>query len=258
MIIDTHLHLDSPEFKGEEDNILSRGKEAGVFQFINAATNIESSRTGISLVSSYSTVYTAVGVHPHEAFEVDENILKELKDISCNPKVIAIGETGLDYHYQFALPEIQRSAFRHQIQLARELSLPLIIHCRDAFGDLIKILVEEKGREAGGVIHCFTGNWDEAERLINMGFYIGITGIITFNNAAPLAKVVKRVPMERLLVETDAPYLAPFPHRGKRNEPSLLIHIVEKVAKLKEVSLSEISQTTTQNAATLFKLTHPQ
>lgn len=253
-MIDSHLHLDSSDFNADREDVLERARKSGVTKFINAGTSISSSLAGITLSSVHPGIHPAVGVHPHEAYQLDASAIEALHQLALSPGVIAIGETGLDYHYNFSLPEIQRTAFRHHIRLAREVKLPLIIHCRDAFGELIHILREEKGNEAGGVIHCFTGNCDEAERVIEMGFYIGITGIVTFKTATTIIEVAKRLPLDHLLIETDAPYLAPHPHRGKRNEPSLLIHIAEQIAKIKETTIDNIIKTTTCNTEKLFHL----
>lgn len=253
-MIDSHLHLDSSDFNADREDVLERARKSGVKKFINAGTTIPSSEAGITLSCVHPDIYPAVGIHPHEAYQLDAIAMESLHKLALSPGVIAIGETGLDYHYNFSLPEIQRTAFRHHIRLAREVKLPLIIHCRDAFGDLIHILREEKGNKAGGVVHCFTGNCDEAERVIEMGFYIGITGIVTFKAATTIIEVVKRLPLDRLLIETDAPYLAPHPHRGKRNEPSLLIHIAEQIAEIKNMPLEDIINATTCNTKTIFHL----
>lgn len=254
MLIDSHLHLDSPEFNEDRSAVLERAKQAGILKVISAGTNLASSESVLTLAAVHPEIYPAVGIHPHEAFQVNEKVLTALHELAKAPQAIAIGEIGLDYYYNFSVPEIQRTVFRRQIRLAKECNLPLIIHCREAFGDLINILHEEEAGKRGGVIHCFTGNWDSAERLLDMGFYIGITGIVTFKNITNIPEVVKRLPLEKMLVETDAPYLAPYPHRGKRNEPSFLIHTVESIAKIKGVPIDEIIKTTTHNTERLFKL----
>jgi len=208
----------------------------------------------IRLADDYPTVYAALGTHPHDAKYVNQNGLEELKALASHPKVVAIGETGLDYYYLHSPKEAQKEAFRAFIGIANELSVPLILHVRDAHKDALSILKKEGPPGKGGVAHCFSGSYEAAKELLDSGFYISFTGVITFPNANSLREVVQKVPVERMLIETDAPYLTPVPHRGKRNEPSYVKYVAEKVAEVKGLSLQDVGRITTLNAKRLFNL----
>ncbi len=253
-MIDSHAHLDSKEFDQDLNQILERCQEKNVRFVISCGTDLSSSQKNLDLSKQNPMIFAAIGVHPHETYLMDENTIEKLKELSKEMRVIAIGETGLDYYYNFSLPEVQRKAFRVHIRLARERGLPLVIHCRNSEEDLIKILKEEKASEVGGVIHCFSGRKETALACLEFGFYLGVSGMITFKNTKDLSALFSELPMERLLVETDSPYLAPHPYRGKRNEPSYVVHTALKLAELKNLTLEKVENQTTENVENLFQL----
>ncbi len=246
MLIDTHVHLDDPCYDKDRDAVIVRAKEEGVNYILVVASDLKSSKRCAELAAEFDSLYATVGIHPHEAKTVDKNTYPELKELTKSKRVVAIGEIGLDYHYNHSPKEVQREVFRDQIRLAKELKLPIIIHHREALPDTIEIVREEGIRE--GVFHCFSGSLEKAEEIISLGFYISVAGPVTFKNAKRLQGLVKELPLDRLLIETDGPYLSPHPFRGKRNEPAYLKYIAEKIAELKGLSLDEIARTTTENA----------
>ncbi|MFC2075252.1 TatD family hydrolase [Bdellovibrionota bacterium] len=252
MFIDTHTHLDDKAFKEDLEDVILRAKEAEVLNLITVSAAPGSIELTMELVSRFENVYGAVGLHPHDAKHFSPHIEAAIHLGSKVKKIVAIGEIGLDYHYNFSPPEIQREVFKTQLKIAKEDGLPVIIHDREATEDLLKILEEEKPHK--GVIHCFTGDKAAAEKYLELGFHISFTGIITFPKAGALREVVKMVPMTRILLETDCPYLAPIPNRGKRNEPSFVKYTAESLAKIKGISLDEVAKKTTQNAKSLFGL----
>ena len=252
MLIDTHIHLADGCYDKDRDVVIARAREEEVDYLIVVASDLESSKKCVKLTEEFKSLYAAVGVHPHEAKTVDENTYSKLKELVKSKRVVAIGEIGLDYHYNHSPREVQKEVFRNQIRLAKELRLPIIIHHREALSDAIKIVKEEKIRK--GVFHCFSGSLEEAKEVISLGFYISIAGPVTFKNAKRLQELVKELPLDKLLIETDGPYLSPHPFRGKRNEPAYLKYIAEKIAELKGLSLDEIARTTTENAKKLFRL----
>jgi TatD DNase family protein len=252
MLIDTHVHLDDPCYDKDRDAVIVRAKEEGVDYLIVVASDLKSSKRCIGLIEEFDSLYAAVGVHPHEAKTVDKDTYFELKELAKNKKVVAIGEIGLDYHYNHSPREVQKEVFRDQIRLAKKSTLPIIIHHREALSDTIEMVQEEGIRE--GVFHCFSGSLEEAEEVISLGFYVSIAGPVTFKNAKRLQELMKELPLDKLLIETDGPYLSPHPFRGKRNEPAYLKYIAEKIAELKGLSLDEIARTTTENAKKLFRL----
>ncbi|MGI6575858.1 MAG: TatD family hydrolase [bacterium] len=254
MLIDTHAHIQDREFAIDLDAVLLRAKEQGV-EYINAVgSNLASSRRAAELAARHLSVFAVVGIHPHDSKEADSDAFAAIRDLTANDRVVALGEMGLDYHYDFSPRKIQQRVFRYQIKLARELGLPIVVHDREAHGDTMAILREEKAAEVGGVLHCFSGSPEMAKECLAMGFYISIAGPITFSNVRRLAEVVKEVPLECLLVETDSPYLTPVPYRGKRNEPAYVRLVAEAIAKIKGVPLAEVEQQTTANAINLFRL----
>ncbi len=255
MLVDSHCHLDFPEFHGREPELLDAMKTNGVGAALIAGVTLERFPGVLALVERFPNLYAGVGVHPdteEEGAEADEDTLIRLAQ---HPKVVAIGETGLDYYRLEGDLEWQRERFRTHIRAARRCSKPLIIHTREAAADTLRILEEEGGGEAGGVFHCFTESRSVAEAALSLGFHISISGIVTFKNAIQIKEVASFVPLERLLVETDAPYLAPVPHRGKLNHPALVRHVAEEVAKLKGISLDALAQATTSNFCRLFGVT---
>ncbi len=251
LLTDSHCHLD--RLDEDLDVVLSRARDAGVGSFLCVSINMENVQDVIGIAHRYSRVFASVGVHPNE-HQGREPELDELLSLADDPEVIAIGETGLDYFHSKGDLGWQQERFRRHVSAAKIIGKPLIIHTRDAAEDTLGIMREERAAEAGGVMHCFTGNWGTAARALEMGFYISFSGIITFNSAAELREVAKRVPADRLLVETDSPYLAPVPFRGKPNQPAYVREVAERLAELRETSLEDIARTTTDNFRTLFQL----
>ncbi|MED5525387.1 MAG: YchF/TatD family DNA exonuclease [Pseudomonadota bacterium] len=257
MLVDSHCHLERLKLS-EDDTLaaaLDRAKGRGVDSFLCVCVTLENFPDMMAAIDGFDNVVVSCGVHPLDQKEAQD--LASLHDLSTNPKVVAIGETGLDYFYAPETAEVQQSSFRHHIQVARQRQLPLIIHTRDAKEDTLGILREEKAAEVGGVLHCFTEDLDMAQQAIELGFFISISGIVTFRNAEALRETVKALPLERLLVETDSPYLAPVPHRGKSNEPQYVRDVAEFVAELKGVSLEELAQITTDNFYRCFPKAKP-
>lgn len=252
MIIDTHAHLDDEQYEEDREIVINRAADEGVEMIINMGADIASSYKAVKLALSHDIIYAAVGIHPEEAegmLEKDKYILSEL--VSDNEKVLAIGEIGLDYHFRTDNKEIQKKVFIEQLDIARQMHVPVSIHARDAHGDLMQILKKE-GRGMRGVIHCYSGSVEMAKELFRMGWYIGADGPLTFKNSAKLPEVIKMMPLERLLIETDSPYLAPVPNRGKRNEPSFVRYVAQKAAEIRSMEYAQIAQITTNNARTLF------
>ena len=253
MLIDTHTHLDDARYDGDRDAMIDRARQAGVERFVTIGCDLATSRAAVALADQHQFVYASIGVHPHEVKHISEGWYDEFRRLARNNKVVAYGEIGLDYHYNHSSPKDQRERFREQIQLARELHLPIIIHTREAQDDTITILKEEKAAEVGGVFHCFSGDAWLAQDALEMGFYLSFSGILTFQNATMLRDIAKHTPLDRLLVETDCPYLTPVPHRGKRNEPAYVAHVAKQLAAIHpELSPEEIEQHTTENAKRLF------
>lgn len=252
LLVDSHCHLDFPDFSGREDELLAAMKANDVGWALIAGVTLERFPAVLALVNRFSNLYAAVGVHPDtegEAKEADEDTLIRL---AGHPKVVAIGETGLDYYRLEGDLEWQRERFRTHIRAARRCAKPLIIHTREAAADTLRILGEESAGEVGGVFHCFTETRAVAEAALDLGFHISFSGIVTFKNALQIKEVASFVPLDRLLVETDAPYLAPAPHRGKLNHPALVRHVAEEVAKLKGTNVDSLATTTTDNFFRLF------
>jgi TatD DNase family protein len=260
MLVDSHCHLDFPDFAGEVPAILARAKESGVDSFVSIGTKLSQFDGVRAVAEAYDNVWCSVGIHPHEAEkELLENAAP-LLERAQHPKVIGLGETGLDYFYEHSPRAQQAVNFRWHIAAARETGLPLIVHTRDADDDTIEILRDEMGKGSfTGLIHCFTGTRRLAEAAVDLGFYISASGIMTFKKSEELRAVLHDVPLDRLLVETDAPYLAPVPMRGKRNEPAFVAHTAKALAELKGVSPDELAKATTDNFFRLFaKAARPQ
>ena len=251
--IDSHLHLDMSAFDHDRDNVIARGLDAGVVQMITIGCGLASSLRAIELAHEYPFIFATVGVHPHDAASANAEELEGIEKLLSEPKVVGIGEVGLDYHYMNSPKEAQQEIFRYFIRLALQSGYPLIIHSRDAEEDTLRILEEERqNQQIKGVIHCFNGSQNFAEKCLEMGFYLSVPGIITFSKA--LKKIIKKVPLSKLLIETDAPYLAPKPHRGNRNEPAYVTETGHKLAKILDVSSSELFKETTNNTRHLFGL----
>ncbi|SFS87018.1 TatD family hydrolase [Marininema halotolerans] len=255
MLFDSHTHLNASQFVEDQVETIRRAKEEyKVTRILNIGCDRESIPTSIALAETYDFIYSSVGWHPVDAVEMTVEDLDWLEELCDHPKVVALGEMGLDYHWDTSPKGIQESVFRQQIRLARELKLPIIIHNREADEDVLRILREEKASEVGGVMHCFSGDWSLAEQCLDLGFYLGLGGPVTFKNAHDPKEVAKRVPLDRLLIETDAPYLAPHPHRGKRNETGYVSLVAEQIAILREISFADVAAQTFANACRLFQI----
>ncbi|NLO89815.1 MAG: TatD family hydrolase [Clostridia bacterium] len=253
-LFDTHAHLDLPEFEKDLNDVLQRCRENGVEYIVNVGIDRESSLRSIELSQKHSWIFASVGMHPHDAAKLDEETFGLFKKLAQNERVVAVGETGLDYYRNFSPREQQQEAFRMHIALAKELGLPIIIHDRDAHRDVLKIVREEGARDVGGIMHCFPGDWKMAKECFDLNFLIGIGGTVTFKKSVTLQEVVKRVPIDMIVLETDCPYLSPEPLRGKRNEPANVIYTAKFAAKLRGNDVEEFSYHTTLNAKRLFKI----
>lgn len=256
-LVDTHAHLDDRAFSADLEAVIQRAQAAGVTRIITVGTDVPSSRAAVSLAERYAMVYAAVGVHPHEAKTFTEGALKDLKALTAHPKVVAIGETGLDFYRNISPKEAQLRAFHAHLQLAQELGLPVIVHDREAHAETIRELTEAaKGNGLLGVLHCFSGDPAVAQAAVDLGFYISIAGPITYNKAGNLSAVARILPIDRLLLETDCPYLPPVPYRGRRNEPAYVTYVAQAVAQVRDLSLTQIAAATTENALRLFGRIH--
>jgi len=253
MLIDSHAHLEMDDFDADRDQVIKRAVQEGVARIVTIGTDLASSRKAIEIARKYGFIYATVGYHPHNADEADPRDLEKLRDLASEPKVVAWGEIGLDFFRRHSPPEKQVKAFERQLDIASEQRFPVIIHDRDAHTDLLRILKSRK-RQYRGVIHCFSGNYDLAMALIDLGFCISFPGTVTYKNAVDTQAVATRIPLERLLVETDCPYLTPVPFRGKRNEPLHVKHTAEKIAQLRQLDFEDLAQATSANTIRLFNL----
>lgn len=254
MLFDTHTHLDATQFDEDREEVIARAVEQGVTRMINIGFNRETIPTTMKLAESYDFIYAAVGWHPQDAITMQEGDLDWIAELCKHEKVVAIGEIGLDYYWDTSPKEVQHEVFRKQIGLARSLGMPICIHNRDAHEDVVKILREEKAHEVGGVMHSYSGSWEIAKMCLDMGFHLSFGGPITFKNAKQPKEVLAKTPLDRLLIETDSPYLTPHPFRGKRNESAHVRLVAEMAAELKGLSFEEIAQITTQNALERFDI----
>lgn len=252
--IDTHAHLNDSRFSQDQSDVIGRAVHAGVSTIINVGFDLESSRTAVELSQKYTSVYAAVGVHPHDAGQAGPGWVDKIRSMAAEKKVVAIGEIGLDYYYNYSSALAQKTVFREQIRLAKELGLPVIVHDRDAHEDVLTILRDEQAWDVGGVFHCFSGNISFARKCLDLGFYVSLAGPVTFKNAGDLKTVATEIPAERLLIETDSPYLAPVPYRGKRNEPAYVVAVADQVSKLRGENIRDFAAKTSENARTLFSL----
>ncbi|MEW4372768.1 TatD family hydrolase [Paenibacillus kandeliae] len=252
MLFDTHTHLDSKDFDEDRKEVIQNAYDSGVTRMVNVGFDRETIPTTMKLVEEYDFIYAAVGWHPVEAITMQPGDLEWIASLCSHEKVVAIGEIGLDYHWDKSPKDVQHRVLREQIGLAREINMPIVIHNRDAHEDIVRILREEKASEVGGIMHSFSGSWETAKMCLDMGFHLSFGGPITFKNAKQPKEVLKQVPMDRLLLETDSPYLTPHPYRGKRNNSGYVTLVAEAAAELKGVSLEEISEITTKNALALF------
>ncbi|MBU1365186.1 MAG: TatD family hydrolase [Gammaproteobacteria bacterium] len=252
MLVDSHCHLDFPDLAKRMPEVLQRMQENQVDLAVCIGVNLEDFPQVIALAEQHAQLYATVGVHP-EYTDVEEPDEDRLLALAAHPKVIAIGETGLDYYWQKDQPEWQRDRFRTHIRAAKRCGKPLVVHTRDSASDTLRVLKEEGADAVGGVMHCFTENWDIACRALDLGFYLSFSGIVTFKNATIVKEVAQKCPLDRLLVETDSPYLAPAPYRGKPNEPAYVKYVAEEVARLRGLTVDAVHEATTENFFSLFK-----
>ena len=254
MIFETHAHYDDERFEEDRDALITSMPGRGVGTIINVGASIESTKTTLALSEKYPFVYGAIGVHPNEVDELNEDGIAGRKENSVLPKIVAVGEIGLDYYWDEPGREVQKKWFLRQLELAWEVKLPVVIHSRDAAKDTLDIMKSFHAENLGGVIHCFSYTKEMAREYLNMGFYLGIGGVVTFKNAKKLKEVVEYMPMEQMVLETDCPYLSPVPNRGKRNSSLNLPYVVEEVARLKGISADEVIEITNRNAKTMYRL----
>ncbi len=254
MLIDSHAHLEMPDFKKDLEAVIQRAKDSGVEYLFTVGTEEKDWKKALEIAHSHPSVYAILGVHPHHAKEIDDRTYPLLTKLCRDGKVKAYGEIGLDFFRNLSPPDVQLKRFREQIGLAKELGLPIVVHDREAHRETLEILQSEKAEACGGIIHCFSGDYEMAEVCIDMGFYISIPGTITFKNAEGLREIVRKVPLESLLVETDAPFLTPEPFRGKRNEPGYVRYTAEKLAEIKKVPFDKVAEVTTGNALRVYRL----
>jgi TatD DNase family protein len=255
-VIDTHCHLADAKFKGEVEAAIERAHQAGVAQMVTvgAIGTIENDRLTVEIAERHKNVFAAVGVHPHDAKDCTAERIAALRELAASKKVVAIGESGLDFHYMHSPPEAQEASLRRHLELAADLELPIVIHCRDAEARMIEIVREVGMPRRGGVIHCFTGDTDAAREFVALGFHISFSGILTFKNSRTIRAAAPTIPDDRVMVETDAPYLAPEPYRGKRNEPAYVVRTLEVLAQLRNVGAAGMGAQVIANASQLFGL----
>ena len=252
MIFESHAHYDNEQFNKDREALFKQFREEGIQYIINIGSDLRSSRLSIEMAKRYPFIFAAVGVHPHDVKDMKEEELEYLLHMSAYEKVVAIGEIGLDYHYDYSPRSIQKLWFRHQLKLAKDLELPVIIHSREASQDTFDLIMEAKLGDRKGVIHCYSGSVEMALEYVKEGFYIGVGGVVTFNNAKKLKEVVEAIPLDSILIETDAPYLTPAPHRGKRNDSTYLKHVIDEIASIKGITPKEVEEATYENGKRLF------
>ncbi|MCH7518348.1 MAG: TatD family hydrolase [Candidatus Dadabacteria bacterium] len=251
MLIDSHAHLVSLENLPE---VLQRAQENNINKIVSISSDIPSTEATISLAEEYDYIFATTGVHPHSADQMSEEVLIGIDHFAENDKVVAIGETGLDYFYMNSEKEVQIDSFTEHIRLGKKHNLPIIIHVRNADQDMIEILTKESAADTPGVIHCFTGDYDTAKKYLDLGYYISFSGIVTYKRSEELREAAKKIPKDKILIETDSPYLAPVPHRGKPNEPSYVKHVAETISNVRGISFDEIAEITKANAEKLFRI----
>ncbi len=251
MFIDSHAHIQLSQFDRDRDAVLKHANEAAVSTILIIGFDVETSLGAIELADKHKNLYATVGMHPHDAKKLTPDVLKTFRELVNHPKVVALGEIGLDYYRNLSPPAVQKEAFEKQLDLAEEMEIPIIVHNRDAYMDILPIL-EARGEKIQGILHCFTGDVQLMHRSLEIGFHIGIGGIVTYPNAKDVQAVAKEIPLERLLIETDCPWLAPQFRRGKRNEPAYVRAVAKKIAELREIAIETIGEITTQNFNRLF------
>lgn len=254
LLFDTHVHLNARQFIDDRDEVIQRAVEAGVTRMTVVGFDDETIPLAIEIAETYDFIYAAVGWHPVDAIYYKEKHFDYLLKYAAHEKVVALGEMGLDYHWDTSPKDVQERVFREQIRLAKRVNMPIIIHNRDATDDVIRILQEENAEEIGGIMHCYSGTVEQMQPCLDMNFYISLAGPVTFKNAKEPKEVAKKVPLDRLLIETDAPYLAPHPYRGKRNEPAYVTKVAEEIAKLRNLSYEVICEITTKNALEIYRI----
>lgn len=254
MLFDTHVHVNARQFYEDRDEVIERAFQAGVTHMVVVGFDEETIKLAMEITEAYEPIYAAVGWHPVDAKDFSPEHLKKLEELSQHPKVVALGEMGLDYYWDTSPKDIQEKVFRQQIQLAKRVNKPIIIHNREATEDVIRILEEENAKEVGGIMHCYSGTVEQIQPCLDMNFYISLAGPVTFKNAKEPKEVAKRVPLDRLLIETDAPYLAPHPYRGKRNEPAYVAEVAKTIAELREMDYKDLCKVTTENACNIFRI----
>ncbi len=252
MFIDTHVHLNADQYEEDLQEVINRALEAKVEKMVVIGFDRKTIERTMELIGQYDFIYGVIGWHPVDAIDCTQEDLEWIEELAAHPKIVGIGETGLDYYWDKSPKDVQQVIFRKQIQLAQKINLPIIIHNRDATGDVVKILHEENAASVGGVMHCFSGSVETARECIAMNFMISLGGPVTFKNARSPKEVATEIPLEHLMIETDAPYLAPHPYRGKRNEPAFVPLVAEEIARLKGLTIEEIAQATTDNAKNFF------
>lgn len=254
MLIDTHVHLNADQYDDDLEEVIERAREAGVTHFVVIGFDNKTIDRTMSLIDTYDDVYGVIGWHPVDAIDCTDDDLKRIEELSKHPKIVGIGETGLDYHWDKSPKDVQKKIFKAQIELAKRVNLPIVIHNRDATGDVVDILESEGAAEVGGIMHAFSGSPEIADRVLKMNFMISLGGPVTFKNAKQPKEVAKYVPLDKLLVETDAPYLTPHPYRGKRNEPAYVKLVAEQIAELRKISYEEVAKATSENALKIYNI----
>ena len=251
-LLDTHAHLDFDDYNKDREEVINRARDIGVEKIVNIGADLEGSRRAVKLAEKYDDIYAVVGIHPHEADTVNEKSLNEIRNLASSSKVKAIGECGLDFYYDNSPRKIQKEAFEKQLNLALELELPVVIHSREAAAETLEILDKTADFAQKLIFHCYAYGPEEIEEIIKRDYYVAFGGLITFNSAQPIRDALKKMPLDRILLETDAPYLTPSPNRGKRNEPAYLEYIVKKAAKIKGVTAEKMGRITTENAERVY------
>ncbi|OVE34891.1 hydrolase TatD [Priestia aryabhattai] len=252
MLFDTHVHLNAEQYEDDLQEVINRALEKGVQNMVVVGFDEPTIKKAIQIAETYDFIYASVGWHPVDAIDMTDEHLAWIEELAQHPKVVALGEMGLDYHWDKSSKEVQKDVFRRQIRLARKVNLPIIIHNRDATEDVVTILKEEHVEEVGGIMHCFTGSIEVAKQCMDMNMYISFGGPVTFKNAKKPKEVAAELPLDKLLIETDCPYLTPHPFRGKRNEPGYVSYVAEQIAELKGITYEELADITTANAKKLF------
>ncbi|MFS0906898.1 TatD family hydrolase [Priestia aryabhattai] len=252
MLFDTHVHLNAEQYEDDLQEVINRALEKGVQNMVVVGFDEPTIKKAIQITETYDFIYASVGWHPVDAIDMTDEHLAWIEELAQHPKVVALGEMGLDYHWDKSPKEVQKDVFRRQIRLARKVNLPIIIHNRDATEDVVTILKEEHVEEVGGIMHCFTGSIEVAKQCMDMNMYISFGGPVTFKNAKKPKEVATELPLDKLLIETDCPYLTPHPFRGKRNEPGYVSYVAEQIAELKGITYEELADITTANAKKLF------